>query len=94
MITGAAAFLHSFLELSSYTIMGAGGRSGGVASIDPGPEGVFFFGGAGWGGWFGFFTVASAKPFGFKNCAGFGLVSYQHSPAHQALSQPRIPSLL
>ena len=34
MITGAAAFLHSFLELSSYTIMGAGGRSEGVGSID------------------------------------------------------------
>ena len=27
-------FLHSFLELSSYTIMGAGGRSEGVGSID------------------------------------------------------------
>ena len=34
MITGAAAFLRSFLELSSYTIMGAGGRSEGVGSID------------------------------------------------------------
>ena len=34
MITGAAAFLHSFLELSSYTIMGAGVRSEGVGSID------------------------------------------------------------
>ena len=27
-------FLHSFLELSSYTIMGAGVRSEGVGSID------------------------------------------------------------
>ena len=27
-------FLHSFLELSSYTIMGAGGRSEGVGPID------------------------------------------------------------
>ena len=63
MITGAAAFLHSFLELSSYTIMGAGGRSGDVGSIDePGLECVSVW----------FFDIGYVKTFEIQHCDSSG----------------------
>ena len=66
MITGAAAFLHSFLELSTYTIMGAGGRSGHVGSIDePGLECVLVCVGVSVCR-FGFSTLAASKRSKFK----------------------------
>ena len=66
MITGAAAFLHSFLELSSYTIMGAGGRSGDVGSIDePGLQCVLVCVGVSVCR-FGFSTLAASKPSKFN----------------------------
>ena len=71
MITGAAAFLHSFLELSSYTIMGAGGRSGDVGSIDePGIECVLVCGGQCVLVWS--FDVGYVKTFEIQHCDSSG----------------------
>ena len=72
MITGAAAFLHSFLELSSYTIMGAGGRSGGVGSIDEPDSSAWL---SVWGSvcvsvWF--FDVGYVKTFEIQHCDSSG----------------------
>ena len=72
MITGAAAFLHSFLELSSYTIMGAGGRSGDVGSIDEPGLGACL---SVWGSvcvsvWI--FDVVYVKTFGIQHCDSSG----------------------
>ena len=72
MITGAAAFLHSFLELSSYTIMGAGGRSGDVGSIDePGLECVLVCVGVSVCR-FGFSTLATSKRSKFNIVTALG----------------------
>ena len=66
-------FLHSFLELSSYTIMGAGGRSEGVGSIDE-PDSSAWLSVCGRGQcvsvWF--FDVACVKTFKIQHCDSSG----------------------
>ena len=72
MITGAAAFLQSFLEFSSYTIMGAGGRSEGVGSIDEPDSSAWL---SVWGGSvcrFGFSTLATSKRSKFNIVTALG----------------------
>ena len=64
--------LHNFLELSSYTIMGAGGRSGDVGSIDePGLECVLVCVGVSVCR-FGFSTLATSKRSEFSIVTALG----------------------
>ena len=64
--------LHSFLELSSYTIMGAGVRSEGVGSIDEPDSSAWL---SMWGVSvcrFGFSTLATSKRSKFQHCDSSG----------------------